>query len=108
MTTSKHLTPEEEYFARENLTKLKNLALEKNAKLAAEEKERLKKLHWMRCAKCGSELHEVLFRGVTIDKCFNCGGVFLDNGELEKVAGAESGLVSSVMSLFKYNPLKKD
>ena len=106
--TTKHLTPEEEYFARESLAKMQKLAAEKHAKLEAEEKERLKQLHWMRCAKCGSELHEVLFRGVSIDKCFNCGGVFLDNGELEKVAGAESGMVSSVLSLFRYNPLKKD
>ena len=106
--STKHLTPEEEYFAQENLAKMKKLALEKHAKLAAEEKERLKKLHWMHCAKCGSDLQEVLFRGVTIDKCFQCGGVFLDDGELEKLSGGESGFVSSVLSLFKYNPLKKD
>ncbi|MFO1520266.1 MAG: zf-TFIIB domain-containing protein [bacterium] len=106
MTSTKHLTPEEEYFARETLAKIKKMAAEKRARLAAQEKEKLKKLHWMHCAKCGSELHEVLFRGINIDKCFECGGVFLDYGELEKLAGHESGLIASILSLFKYNPFK--
>jgi hypothetical protein len=62
MTSPKHLTPEEEYFAQENLGKMKKFATEKHNRLAAEEKERLKKLHWMHCPKDGSELHEILFR----------------------------------------------
>lgn len=99
--TPKTLTPEEEYFAQEELAKIKKLAEEKRNKIAQDEKEKLKQLHWMRCAKCGNELHEVLFRGITIDKCFACGGVFLDNGELEKLAGHESGFFNSVLSLFK-------
>ena len=104
MTSPKHLTPEEEYFARENLAKTKKLATEKHNKLAAEEKEQLKKLHWMHCPKDGSELQEILFRGINIDKCFTCGGVFLDAAEFEKVAGQESHLFSSVLSLFEYSP----
>ncbi len=106
MTTVKHLTPEEEYFAREELAQIKKLATEKRNRLAAEEKEQLKKLHWMHCAKCGSEMDEVLFRGLTIDKCFHCGGVYLDNGELEKLAGKESGVIPSILSLFKYSVFK--
>jgi len=102
MTTNKHLTPEEEYFARENLAKIKKLHAEKHNKLAHEEKEKLKKLHWMHCPKDGSELHEILFRGITIDRCFNCGGVFLDAKEFEKVAGEESSLFPSMLSLFKF------
>lgn len=101
MANSKTLTPEEEYFAREDLAKLKKLAQEKRSKVAQTEEENLKKLHWMHCSKCGHELHEVLFRGITIDKCFSCGGVFLDNGELEKLAGQESHFFGSVLSLFK-------
>lgn len=98
---TKHLSPEEEYFAREDLAKIQKLAEEKREKMALEEKEKLKALHWMHCAKCGHDLHAVAFRGVTIDKCFNCGGVFLDNGELEKLAGNESGVMNAVLSLFK-------
>ncbi len=99
--TAKTLTPEEEYFAREELAKIKKIAEEKRNKIAQEEKEKLKQLHWMHCAKCGNELHELLFRGVTIDKCFACGGVFLGNEELDKLACKESHFFSSVLSLFK-------
>lgn len=53
----------------------------------AAERERLRQQHWMRCPKCGNELEEIVFRGVKVDKCFGCGGVYLDDGELEQLAG---------------------
>lgn len=55
--------------------------------LSVDERQRLRGLHWMRCPKCGMELDEVTFRGVRVDKCFSCGGVYLDDGELEQLAG---------------------
>ena len=55
--------------------------------LADEERDRLRALHWMHCPKCGCELDEITFRGVKVDKCLACGGVFLDDGELEQLAG---------------------
>ncbi|MBI4366393.1 MAG: zf-TFIIB domain-containing protein [Deltaproteobacteria bacterium] len=55
----------------------------------------------MHCPKCGLELQTIPFKGVQIDQCFHCGGVFLDNGELEKLAGTESHFWDSVLSLFK-------
>src|SRR3989338_1644233 len=88
---SKPTSTEEEYFAREEAEKKKRLALKLAAETAQAEKERLKKLHWLRCPKCGMELSPILFKGVTIDKCFHCNGVYLDDGELEKLAGTESG-----------------
>lgn len=97
----KPTTTEDEYFAREEAEKKKRLAQQKQAELEIQEKERLKQLHWMHCPKCGMELHPILFKGVTIDKCFGCHGVFLDDGELEKVAGGESGFMKGLTSLFK-------
>lgn len=46
------------------------------------------------CPNCGSAMSEVSRRRVYIDVCSNCGGVWLDGGELEKMlatvdAGAE-------------------
>lgn len=55
--------------------------------LPPQERERLRQMHWMRCPKCGSELEEVVFKAVKVDKCFGCGGVYLDDGELEQLAG---------------------
>jgi hypothetical protein len=93
---------EEEYFARENAERLRKLAAEQRAAMAAAEREALKKLHDMRCPKCGMQLQEVKFRGLQLDRCFSCGGTWLDAGELEKLAGDEGrGVVASVLNIFK-------
>lgn len=98
----KPMTPEEEYFARENAEKMRKLAAEQAARLAKEEKEALKKLHWMHCPKCGMNMHSIQFRGQTIEKCPTCGGVYLDDGELEKIAEAydQHGVMGSLMGIF--------
>lgn len=61
--------------------------LRRTQELDEDERRELKRLHWMRCPKCGAELDEIVFRGVRVDKCFSCGGVYLDDGELEQLAG---------------------
>ena len=78
---------EDEYIARQELEKRREQVANRRKELASEDAEHLKSLHWMRCAKCGEELQEIEFRGVKIDKCFHCGGVYLDDGELEQLAG---------------------
>lgn len=81
--------PEEEYFKREQIEKLRKARREADAQLAEDAKVEAKKLHWMRCPKCGMELTEVEFRGVQVDNCFSCGGMFLDAGEAEKILAFE-------------------
>ncbi|MBK6916071.1 MAG: zf-TFIIB domain-containing protein [Deltaproteobacteria bacterium] len=53
----------------------------------------------MHCPKCGMELSEITFRGVKVDKCFACGGVWLDDGELEELAG-KPGFFEALRRLF--------
>jgi hypothetical protein len=99
--TDKPSTAEEEYFARENAERMRKLAAEQKAALASTQREDLKKMHWMRCPKCGMELKELGFRGVQVDRCFSCGGTFLDAGELEKIAAPEGGaIVKSMLRIF--------
>lgn len=92
---------EEEYFAKVEMEKKRDLAEKVKADMAAEELEKLKKLHWKHCANCGFEMHPVVFKGITVDKCPHCAGIFLDPGELEQLAGKEGGFVSAVLSIFK-------
>lgn len=92
---------EDEYFEREDVLRLRALAKKQMEEKAATEREELRKLHWMRCAKCGYELKEILFKGVKIDKCFHCGFVGLDSGELEQLAGQEHDLVSKIAAVFR-------
>lgn len=87
----KPATKEEEYFARLELERKKKAAQEEAARMAEEEKRQLKELHWMRCPKDGSELVETEFRGVKVDVCATCGGMWLDAGELDALAHTESG-----------------
>lgn len=76
---------EDEYFARQEIERRKQWAKEQAGKMAAEEKEQLRKAHWMKCPKCGMDLKELELHGVKVDQCGNCGGVFLDAGELDQV-----------------------
>jgi len=39
------------------------------------------------CPSCGAGMREVERRGVLLDICPQCGGVWLDKGELEKLLG---------------------
>jgi hypothetical protein len=101
-TPGKASTSEEEYFVREDAEKKRKLALQAKKEKQADELKRLRDLHFMRCPKCGLEMHEVKLRGVDVDVCFSCNGVFLDQGELEQLEKPESrGVMSSILNWFK-------
>jgi uncharacterized protein len=92
---------EEEYFAKMEFKKKKKIGEEKHKKLAEEEKERLKKLHYMQCPKCGMELIEINYKGIKIDECSECEGIWLDAGELATVAKLEKTGLDKFFSIFK-------
>lgn len=93
---------EDEYFARQELERKKQWAKENAAKMAAAEREKLKQQHWMKCPKCGSDLHTVELHGVSIDNCATCHGTWLDAGELEQMLQpGKKDLFHRVMSVFK-------
>jgi uncharacterized protein len=81
-------TREDEWFHRNEMklieaAKAKREALLKEQKDA--EQEQLRQLHWMKCPKCGSDLNEVEFVGIKVDRCTNCAGIFFDAGELDEL-----------------------
>ena len=92
---------EEEYFAKQELERRKKWAQEQAAKKTVEEQEQIKKLHWMKCPKCGYDLAEIELHGVKVDQCGHCGGVFLDKGELDQLEKHGEGVVSRVFSIFR-------
>jgi len=92
---------EEEYFARIEVEKRRKLLEEQERALEEAEKIRLKELHAMRCPKCGMVLQEIEHRGVKIDKCFSCEGVWLDAGELETLTQMDKKMSDKVLGLFK-------
>lgn len=42
------------------------------------------------CPKCQATMTSIERSGVTIERCTECGGVFLDRGELERLETAEA------------------
>lgn len=80
---------EEEYFHRKNkeLIEAKRTALD--AARAEQEARELRERHWMRCPKCGQQLHEEELSGIKVDRCGGCGGVFFDAGELELLLASQ-------------------
>jgi hypothetical protein len=74
---------EEEYFHRKEKETLEKL----RAKLAADAADVTRPA----CPKCEGKLVEEDFEGHKIERCVNCGGFWLDRGELEQLTRQEEG-----------------
>lgn len=92
---------EAEYFARHEFEKKKKLEQENRKKMEEAEKKKAKELHYMHCPKCGMNLVEIDYKGIAVDKCTACDGVWLDSGELEAVATLEKGKLDKWFLVFK-------
>ena len=102
MSLNKPSESEDEYFAREEAAKLQRQAAEQARHMAASEREERKKQHFMKCPKCGMDLAETSFRGVTIDKCYSCGYLGFDDKELELLLGHEHpNLFQNIANIFR-------
>ena len=89
MTMDKTKKAEDEYIAKEEAEKTKRLKAGLKDELSEQQREQTKAQCYMKCPKCGSDLNEIVFRGIKIDRCLFCDGVWLDEGELDKLAGTE-------------------
>lgn len=92
---------EDEYFFRLEIERRKKAEQEKQAKINEDEKKKLQQLHYMHCPKCGAKLFEIDYKGIAVDKCSQCDGVWLDPGELEQVACLEKPKLDKWFSVFR-------
>ncbi len=93
---------ENEYFAREDAERLRKLGWILRKQVVEAERQRLRSLHWMRCPRCGTQLHEVDYRGAIADLCLECHGVFLDERELARLHRPEhGGVMSGILNWFR-------
>ncbi len=99
--TVKPTDVEEEFFARQEFERMKGVEEKRAHKIAEEERESLKELHFMRCPKCGMQLVEIDYRGIKIDRCTACDGVWLDAGELEEISEFDVPVMNKFFSIFK-------
>ena len=92
---------EEEYFKRQEFVKKQKAEIAKSEQMANDEKIRLQELHYMHCPKCGMELIEIDYKGIAVDKCSNCAGIWLDAGELEQISKFEKTAMDKWFTVFK-------
>jgi hypothetical protein len=109
MALDKPSKPEDEYFAAEEVEAKRKLAFQQSQLLAAQQQEALKKLHYMKCPKCGFDLHPLNAGTVHLDSCFNCKGVFLEAKDLERLKSEgthghfKAPVVNAILGLFKHD-----
>jgi uncharacterized protein len=95
---------EEEYFLKVEAARLKKIAEDRDKEMKKKERDEIKKLHWMHCPKCGHELETITIHHVDVDRCFHCNGLWLDDGEFEKLVKVETtkkNILSSMLKIFK-------
>lgn len=81
---------ENRWFRENERELLANVKREREQRLEAyreetekEERERLRKEHWMRCPKCGNEMRAEQLEGIEIERCSVCGGMYFEHDELQ-------------------------
>lgn len=72
---------EEEYFAKQEAKRVQQL------KTSAEQEALLaeRRSHFMKCPKCGADLHVQHYSGIEVDRCPECHGIWFDEGEAERL-----------------------
>ncbi|MCE5265858.1 MAG: zf-TFIIB domain-containing protein [Deltaproteobacteria bacterium] len=92
---------EDEYFARIEQEMKKKIAERTHTEASKEEKEKLRRMHFMKCPKCGMDLIEIDFKGVKIDECSVCRGMWLDAGEFDAMEKIEKPALQRLFGVFK-------
>ncbi len=93
---------EEEYFAKLEVEKRRKLAEKKHAELKTHEVEALRETHFMHCPECGANLEPFVFKGFSVNKCFHCGGAFLNTEAFQRLCGEDNKFLNLVVEIFQF------
>lgn len=97
-----HVSKENEYFAAEDVEKLRRLATHEKHVLEAEQQKALKQLHYMHCPNCGMKMKKVREGKVEVLACFSCGGAFLEKSDIGIIAAPQQkGIMASILNWFR-------
>jgi len=89
---------EDEYFLLQDAELIKA----QREKLDADRTARERQAHRMKCPKCGADLKETQFQHLKVDVCTDCGGMWLDAGEMEMIGRVTDNAVGGfIRDLFK-------
>ncbi len=92
---------EDEYFARIEREIKKKIEEQQKKRTSEEERDKLRELHFMKCPKCGMDLIEIDFRGMKMDECSACRGIWLDAGEFDAMIKMDKPVLERLFNVFK-------
>ena len=98
MTAEKPSDREDEFFIKLDQKLIKEIRSELDKGRADEDKQKRKENHWMKCPKCGSDLQEINYQNVVIDRCIECRGIWLDMGELNLLIEGQAQLTKGFVN----------
>lgn len=93
---------EADYFARLEVEKKCKIAEQKRSEMAKQELTTLQKAHHMRCSHCGLELETIVFKGMSVHKCFHCGGAFLSREAFQNLCGQDNRTLAAFLEIFHF------
>ncbi|MGB7211478.1 MAG: zf-TFIIB domain-containing protein [Gemmatimonadales bacterium] len=82
MTMEKPSKGEDEYFARQDA----ELIRKERDSTATQADDDARHSHVGKCPRCGHDMHHEGYHEIPVQRCGNCGGVFLDSAALEQLA----------------------
>jgi len=90
---------------RKNIPEDSEVIRERRIKLDARREEQRQaqqqESHWMRCSKCGGTVQEISFKGIMVDRCQACKGVFFDINELKLLSREEPSFLRNMVDFFQ-------
>jgi hypothetical protein len=89
---------EDKYFLDIEAGKLGNLRKDLDQKRKEESRKFHKQAHGMKCPKCGSDLVEINYQNIMMDRCEGCQGIWLDHGELELLVKGQAKMTTDLLS----------
>lgn len=102
MTIARTNIAEEEYFRRQEAERGREDAwnnLQKSAHANQAERDRVKAAHLRRCPECKIGLEKRTLRGVELDQCSSCHGIWLEAGSLEQLSKEKRGFLAKLFAV---------
>lgn len=92
---------ETDYFIREEGIKKHKLSEDRRREQEKLHDEDIKALHFMKCPKCGNDLHTRRMSYIDIDQCSSCGVLVIKPEDVEKFVAEEKSILKSFIDFFK-------
>jgi uncharacterized protein len=104
MITTRANAAEEEYFRRQEAEHRRENDVDSLRQTARDERaedDRLEAARLRRCPQCKTALQSRTLRGVKLDQCSSCHGIWLDAGQLEQLSKKRLGFVAKLLATWR-------